>query len=126
MEKKAKTTKKRKKGFLVIVESPAKAKTIGRILGPEYTVKASMGHIRDLPSSKFGVDIEKNFEPQYILIRSKSKITKELKAAVLKAEKIYLATDHDREGEAIAWHLTFALATPPESTSRITFNEINF
>lgn len=109
---------------LVIVESPAKAKTIGKILGKDFTIKASMGHIRDLPASKFGIDLEKNFEPQYITIKGKAKLVNELKKAVSSSDKVYLATDFDREGEAIAWHLTYALKTPEDATYRITFNEI--
>ena len=95
--------------FLVIVESPAKAKTIERYLGKKYKVKASMGHIRDLPKSQMGVDVENNFEPKYITIRGKGPVLKELKTAAKKAKKIYLAADPDREGEAIAWHLANSL-----------------
>src|SRR5690554_4287411 len=90
---------------LVIVESPAKAKTIEKFLGKNYVVKASVGHIIDLPKSKLGVDIDNNFEPQYITIRGKGPILKEIKTLAKKAKNIYLATDPDREGEAISWHL---------------------
>ncbi|KLV28295.1 DNA topoisomerase I [Niallia circulans] len=110
--------------FLVIVESPAKAKTIERYLGKKYKVKASMGHIRDLPKSQMGVDIEKQFEPKYITIRGKGPVLKELKTAAKKAKKIYLAADPDREGEAIAWHLANSLNVDIESDCRVVFNEI--
>src|SRR3989338_11036277 len=90
---------------LVIVESPAKANTINKFLGKDFTVMASIGHIKDLPKNKLGVDIEKDFEPSYELIKGKAKTIKELKDAGKKAEKIYLAPDPDREGEAIAWHI---------------------
>ena len=110
--------------FLVIVESPAKAKTIERYLGKKYKVKASMGHIRDLPKSQMGVDIEKQFEPKYITIRGKGPILKDLKTAAKKAKKIYLAADPDREGEAIAWHLANSLNVDIESDCRVVFNEI--
>ena len=95
--------------FLVIVESPAKAKTIERYLGNKYKVKASMGHIRDLPRSQMGVSKENNFEPKYITIRGKGPVLKELKSAAKKAKKVFLAADPDREGEAIAWHLAHSL-----------------
>ncbi|CAI9390982.1 MULTISPECIES: type I DNA topoisomerase [Bacillaceae] len=110
--------------FLVIVESPAKAKTIERYLGKKFKVKASMGHIRDLPKSQMGVDIEKQFEPKYITIRGKGPILKDLKTAAKKAKKIYLAADPDREGEAIAWHLANSLNVDIESDCRVVFNEI--
>lgn len=110
--------------FLVIVESPAKAKTIERYLGKKYTVKASMGHVRDLPKSQMGVDVEKDYEPKYITIRGKGDVLKELRKAAKKAKKIYLAADPDREGEAIAWHLAFALNVDIESDCRVVFNEI--
>src|SRR3954467_8339999 len=90
---------------LVIVESPAKARTIGKYLGGGYTVKASMGHVRDLPKSTLGVDVEDDFAPKYVVPRDKSKVVKELKESVERAREVYLATDPDREGEAIAWHL---------------------
>ena len=110
---------------LVIVESPAKAKTIEKFLGKShYSVKASVGHIRDLPKSRLGVDIENNFEPQYINIRGKGDVIKELKKEAKKAKKIYLATDPDREGEAISWHLAHILNIDENETCRIEFNEI--
>ena len=109
---------------LVIVESPSKAKTIGRYLGPNYTVKASMGHLRDLPKSKMGVDLENNFTPQYIAVRGKEALIKELKAEAAKADTVYLATDPDREGEAISWHLKELLGLSDEKAQRVTFNEI--
>ena len=109
---------------LVIVESPSKAKTIGRYLGPNYTVKASMGHLRDLPKSKMGVDLENDFTPQYIPVRGKESLIKELKADAAKADTVYLATDPDREGEAISWHLKELLGLSDEKAQRVTFNEI--
>ncbi|NLY88936.1 MAG: type I DNA topoisomerase [Firmicutes bacterium] len=109
---------------LVIVESPAKAKTIGKFLGRSYQVKASMGHVIDLPRSQFGIDVEDNFRPKYITIRGKGKIIKDLKDAVKKVERVFLATDPDREGEAISWHLTQALSLDPSAPCRIEFNEI--
>lgn len=114
------TTKK----TLVIVESPSKAKTIGKYLGSRYKVVASVGHVRDLPKSKLGIDVENDFEPQYISIRGKGDLIKELKKEAKKAGKIYLATDPDREGEAISWHLAFLLGIDPGSPCRIEFNEI--
>ncbi len=113
-----------KANHLVIVESPSKAKTIGRYLGPDYTVKASMGHLRDLPKSKMGVDLENDFTPQYIAVRGKEALIKELKTAAAKADTVYLATDPDREGEAISWHLKELLNLPDEKAHRVTFNEI--
>ncbi|WP_338469837.1 type I DNA topoisomerase [Niallia sp. XMNu-256] len=110
--------------FLVIVESPAKAKTIEKYLGKKYKVKASMGHIRDLPKSQMGVDVENHFEPKYITIRGKGPILKDLKTAAKKAKKIYLAADPDREGEAIAWHLANSLNVDVNSDCRVVFNEI--
>lgn len=110
--------------YLVIVESPAKAKTIERYLGKKYKVKASMGHVRDLPKSQMGVDIEQNFEPKYITIRGKGPVLKELKTAAKKAKKVYLAADPDREGEAIAWHLAHSLDLDLNSDCRVVFNEI--
>ncbi|MEQ2526472.1 type I DNA topoisomerase [Robertmurraya yapensis] len=110
--------------FLVIVESPAKAKTIEKYLGKKYKVKASMGHIRDLPKSQTGVDVEHNYEPKYITIRGKGPVLKELKTAAKKAKKIYLAADPDREGEAIAWHLAHSLDIDIQSDCRVVFNEI--
>lgn len=109
---------------LVIVESPAKAKTIGKFLGKKYTVKSSMGHIRDLPKSQMGVDIENGFKPKYITIRGKGELLKELKAAAKKSKKVLLATDPDREGEAIAWHLQQVLGIDEHAKCRIEFNEI--
>jgi len=110
---------------LVIVESPAKAKTIEKFLGKShYTVKASVGHVRDLPKSKLGVDIENNFEPQYINIRGKGDLIKELKKEAKKAKRTYLATDPDREGEAISWHLAYILGLDQSDECRIEFNEI--
>lgn len=109
---------------LVIVESPAKAKTIGKYLGKNYIVEASMGHVRDLPKSKLGVDIEDNFNPKYITIRGKGELITKLKKAAKKADKIYLATDPDREGEAISWHLANILKISEDETCRIVFNEI--
>ena len=99
---------------LVIVESPAKAKTIKKYLGREYEVVASMGHIRDLPKSKLGVDIEDDFTPQYINIKGKGPLIKSLKKEAAKADQVYLATDPDREGEAISWHLATVLGIKPE------------
>ncbi|MGV3465575.1 MAG: type IA DNA topoisomerase, partial [Heyndrickxia sp.] len=110
--------------YLVIVESPAKAKTIERYLGKKYKVKASMGHIRDLPRSQTGVDVEHNYEPKYITIRGKGPILKDLKTAAKKAKKVYLAADPDREGEAIAWHLAHSLDVDIHSDCRVVFNEI--
>ena len=109
---------------LVIVESPSKAKTIGKYLGTDYTVKASMGHLRDLPKSTMGVDLEGNFQPHYIPVRGKEALIKELKAESAKAKTVYLATDPDREGEAISWHLKELLELPDEKAKRVTFNEI--
>ena len=109
---------------LVIVESPAKAKTIGKYLGPDYVVKACMGHLRDLPKSKLGVDIEADFEPQYVPMKGKESIIADLKTAAGKSRQVFLATDPDREGEAISWHLKYLLDLPDESTHRVTFNEI--
>lgn len=110
--------------YLVIVESPAKAKTIERYLGKKYKVKASIGHVRDLPRSQTGIDTENNYEPRYITIRGKGPVLQELKTAAKKAKKIYLAADPDREGEAIAWHLATALNIDIESDCRVVFNEI--
>ena len=109
---------------LIIVESPAKANTIKKFLGGNTKVVASMGHIRDLPKSKLGVDIKKNFEPEYINIRGKGELINELKKDAKDAQKIYLATDPDREGEAIAWHLSYILKDEKDKITRITFNEI--
>ena len=109
---------------LVIVESPSKAKTIGKYLGPDYIVKASMGHLRDLPKSKMGVDLEHDFTPEYIPVRGKEELIRELRTAADKAQTVYLATDPDREGEAISWHLKELLGLPDEKAHRVTFNEI--
>ena len=105
VKKEAAKAKTARKKTLVIVESPSKAKTIGKYLGSSYKVMASVGHIRDLPKSKLGIDIENDFEPEYIPIRGKGDLIKELKKEAKQAGKIYLATDPDREGEAISWHL---------------------
>ncbi len=110
--------------YLVIVESPAKVKTIKKFLGTNYEVAASNGHVRDLPRSQMGIDVENNFEPKYITIRGKGDILAALRKEVKKAEKIYLATDPDREGEAISWHLLHALKLEGKKVYRITFNEI--
>ena len=109
---------------LVIVESPSKAKTIGKYLGPDYTVKASMGHLRDLPKSTMGVDLEGDFTPHYIPVKGKEDLIKELKTAANQVDTVYLATDPDREGEAISWHLKELLNLPDAKAHRVTFNEI--
>ena len=109
---------------LVIVESPSKAKTIGKYLGPGYEVKASMGHVRDLPKSKLSVDIEHGFTPDYQPIKGKEDVISDLKKAAKRSGKVYLATDPDREGEAISWHLKELLSIPDDKTYRVTFNEI--
>ncbi len=109
---------------LVIVESPSKAKTIGKYLGPGYEVKASMGHVRDLPKSKLSVDIEHGFIPDYQPIKGKEDVISDLKKAAKRSDKVYLATDPDREGEAISWHLKELLNIPDDKTYRVTFNEI--
>lgn len=109
---------------LVIVESPAKAKTIGKYLGSKYIVKASMGHVRDLPKSQTGVEVDNHFSPKYITIRGKGNVLKELKDARKKVKKVYLAADPDREGEAIAWHLAHYLDLPEQEECRVVFNEI--
>ena len=109
---------------LVIVESPSKAKTIGKYLGSSYKVIASVGHVRDLPKSKLGINIENDFEPEYIQIRGKGDVIKELKKEAQEASKVFLATDPDREGEAISWHLCHILGLDPNSPVRVTFNEI--
>ncbi len=110
--------------YLVIVESPAKVKTIKKFLGKNYEVTASNGHVRDLPKSQLGIDVEHDFEPKYITIRGKGDILANLRKEVKKADKVYLATDPDREGEAISWHLSKALKLDEKNTKRITFNEI--
>ena len=109
---------------LIIVESPAKANTIKKFLGSNVKVVASMGHIRDLPKSKLGVDIEHDFEPEYINIRGKATLINSLKKDAKEAKNVYLATDPDREGEAIAYHLAYILGIPLDSICRVTFNEI--
>ena len=109
---------------LVIVESPAKANTIKSYLGSGYKVIASKGHIRDLPKSTLGIDVDNNFEPHYINIRGKGDIIKELKKEAKNANKIFLATDPDREGEAISWHIASQLGIPADKACRVTFNEI--
>ena len=109
---------------LVIVESPAKAKTIEKFLGSKYKVVASQGHIRDLPKSKLGVDVEHGFEPSYIALRGRKEILETIRKEAKKADKVYLATDPDREGEAISWHLAEVLKLDEKSKCRIEFNEI--
>ncbi len=109
---------------LVIVESPSKAKTIGKYLGSDYVVKACMGHLRDLPKSTLGVDLEHGFEPHYIQVKGKESLVRELKDAAKDCDTVYLATDPDREGEAISWHLRELMQLPEEKTRRVTFNEI--
>ena len=110
--------------YLVIVESPAKVKTIKKFLGSNYVVTASNGHVRDMPKSQMGIDIENDYEPKYITIRGKGEILAKLRKEVKKADKIYLATDPDREGEAISWHLSKALKLEDKKVYRISFNEI--
>ena len=109
---------------LVVVESPAKAKTINKYLGREYTVLASMGHVRDLPKSKLGVDVDEGFAPVYEPIAARKKVIAELKSAAKDATDIYIATDPDREGEAIGWHITQELKGNKRKFHRLTFNEI--
>ena len=110
---------------LLIVESPTKARTIGKMLGKDYTIIASMGHIRDLPERELGVDIEHNFAPQYVDTSRSKSVVKELRAAAKTADEIYLAPDPDREGEAIAWHLAEVLEKSTKSPLyRVTFHEI--
>jgi DNA topoisomerase-1 len=115
---------KKKGNNLVIVESPAKARTLSRILGDDYSLKASLGHVRDLPRSKLGVDVENSFLPSYVVPREKSKIARELKEAAKQASTIYLATDPDREGEAISWHLLEVMKTNKKPYRRVVFHEI--
>lgn len=123
-----KSSPKRKKSKvkkdLVIVESPAKAHTIEKYLGRKYRVIASKGHIRDLPKSQMGVDIDHDYQPKYISIRGKGDTIKELKAEAKKANKVYLASDPDREGEAIAWHVAHVLGLDEKEANRVTFNEV--
>ncbi|MFQ5943510.1 MAG: type I DNA topoisomerase [Anaerolineales bacterium] len=121
---KAERAKKKRKGKMVIVESPAKARTVGRYLGKGYTVKASIGHVRDLLRSQISVDVENDFEPKYRVPNEKREVVKELKLAVAKAEEVYLATDPDREGEAIAWHLLEAAEIDDDQARRVVFHEI--
>ena len=109
---------------LVIVESPAKAKTIKKYLGDGYEVIASMGHVRDLQKSKMSIDFDNNFEPQYIDMKGKEDVIKNLKKYAKKCDRIYLATDPDREGEAISWHLAEILGLDLSKANRVTFNEI--
>ena len=113
-----------KSSNLVIVESPSKAKTIGKYLGPDYVVKASMGHLRDLPKSTMGVDIDGDFTPHYFPLENKADVIADLRKCASQAETVYLETDPDREGEAISWHLKELLELPEEKTHRVTFNEI--
>ncbi len=110
--------------YLVIVESPAKVKTVKKFLGSNYEVAASNGHVRDLPKSQLGIDIENDYEPKYITIRGKGELLASLRKEAKKADKVYLATDPDREGEAISWHLATALKLDEKKMRRITFNEI--
>ena len=110
--------------YLVIVESPAKVKTIKKFLGKNYEVVASNGHVRDLPKSTLGIDVENDFEPKYITIRGKGDVLAKLRKEVKKADKVYLATDPDREGEASSWHLSKALKLEGKQVHRISFNEI--
>ncbi|MCA9954273.1 MAG: hypothetical protein KC434_06110, partial [Anaerolineales bacterium] len=127
-KKKSSTTKKqssgRRTGKLVVVESPAKAKTIGRYLGKGYTVKSSVGHVRDLLKSRLSVDIDNGFEPEYRVTNDKRDVVKDLTTAAAKAKEIFLATDPDREGEAIAWHVLEAADMDPDITRRVVFHEI--
>jgi len=109
---------------LIIVESPSKAKTLKKYLGKNFNVMASVGHIKDLPKSKFGVDLDKNFEPRYVIIRGKKKILDEIKKAAKAADKVYLGPDPDREGEAIAWHIAEELNGKQDKIYRVLFHEI--
>src|ERR1041384_3529724 len=109
---------------LLIVESPAKAKTIEKILGTDFQVKSCYGHIRDLEKAGMGIDLEKNYKPRYIVPDDKEKVVKELKTLANKAKEVWLATDEDREGEAISWHLCEVLGLDPKTTKRIVFHEI--
>ncbi|HRS65213.1 MAG TPA: toprim domain-containing protein, partial [Spirochaetia bacterium] len=122
----AKKSKVLKQKILVIVESPAKAKTIEKYLGARYKVLASMGHLIDLPKSRLGIDIEHNFEPEYLTIRGKAKLLKELQQESKKSSLVLLASDNDREGEAIAYHIQRAIAekVPDKEIKRIVFNEV--
>src|SRR5689334_6407577 len=109
---------------LLIVESPAKAKTIEKILGPDFEVRSCFGHIRDLERNDMGIDVKNNFKPRYIVPDDKQKVVKELKSLAKKSDEVWLATDEDREGEAISWHLCEVLGLDPRSTKRIVFHEI--
>lgn len=109
---------------LVIVESPAKAKTIKKYLGGDYEVIASMGHVRDLPKARLCVDVKNDFKPKYAIIKGKEKLVSKLKEAAEEADTVYLATDPDREGEAISWHLAYILGLDEDYHNRVTFNEI--
>ena len=109
---------------LVIVESPSKAKTIQKYLGPDYQVVASMGHVRDLPKARLCVDVKNNFKPKYTIIKGKEQLVKDLKAAAQKSDGVLLATDPDREGEAISWHLAYILDLPEYALDRVPFIEI--
>src|SRR5215813_4400817 len=116
--------KRAKARYLVVVESPAKAKTIKKYLGSSYTVKASVGHVKDLPKSKMGVDVNRNFEPEYVIIRGKSKVLSDIKQAAETCDKVYLGPDPDREGEAIAWHIAEEIRDANSKIYRVLFNEI--
>src|SRR3954470_24505249 len=109
---------------LLIVESPAKAKTIEKILGPDFEVKSCFGHIRDLEKEDMGIDIKNNFQPRYIISEDKERVVKDLRASAKKSNEVWLATDEDREGEAISWHLCEVLGLDPVTTKRIVFHEI--
>ncbi|MGD8563748.1 MAG: toprim domain-containing protein, partial [Desulfarculaceae bacterium] len=109
---------------LLIVESPAKARTITKYLGPDFVVKASVGHVVDLPPKEMGVDVEKDFEPAYQIIKGKEKVVRELKKAAGKVQEVFLAPDPDREGEAIAWHIAQQLGRPLDQYHRVLFHEL--
>ncbi len=109
---------------LVVVESPTKVKTISKFLGRDFTVRASMGHVRDLPEKDLAVDIDNGFKPKYVIIKGKQKVVKQIKDAAQRVDNILIATDPDREGEAICWHLAHELRSAKKPISRITFNEI--
>ena len=123
-EKKSKATKTKKEKALVIVESPAKSKTIKKILGDSYQIEASYGHIRDFPPKILGFDVANDFEPSFIVIPEKKVVVKKLNELAKKSDKVYLASDPDREGEAIAWHVRQVLEVPDNKIYRIEFNEI--
>ena len=120
----SKTTKNKKEKSLVIVESPAKSKTIKKILGDGFQIEASFGHIRDLPQNVLGFDVNNGFEPSFVVIPEKKKVVTKLNELAKKSDKIYLASDPDREGEAIAWHVRQVLNVPEDKIFRIEFNEI--